>query len=242
MPLAFHKAKGPSQCDSVRCLLQLVEVEPDVFRMVARIFDRFKTEREAEKEGFEEELELMIYQPAFRVPQKSKELLFQFLLKIYHEPNFQMVRSTFLEEVVVKYGPIEEKGMVYKQVMKEPLIYDGDHLIGGYRCRMDVVFYQQDDLPMEMIECKANIHSFLSETTMWNRWKGARLKKIHYMINVYQYLKQYYVEPVIGFAYYNRNSILLQKNVHETWGLSYIRLYSRQDLYERIRSQTKASS
>lgn len=233
MPLSFHKTKGPSQFEIVHELVGLVKKEPDVFRTVARIFDRYKTEREAHKEGFDEEIAMMIQQPGFRISSETRKRLLEMLCALYRQPIFQQVRAAFLEEIVSEYGPIDQT-VLHEQVYREPLIYDDGEMIGGYECRMDVVFHHHDHTPMEMIECKANIESFLSSTSMWNQMKQNRLKKMHYMINLHKYLRECYTEPVLGFAFYNENCQLLKQNVHGNWGFPFIRFYSRRTLYQHI--------
>ncbi|TCP63838.1 hypothetical protein [Baia soyae] len=233
MPLSFHQTKEPTDLTTVHELVRLVKQEPDVFRTVARIFDRYKTDKEAYKEGFDEEIELMIGQPGFRIRLKTRKRLLKILKAIYRQPTFQQIRSAFLEAIIEQYGPIHPT-ISYKEIYREPLIYDDGEMIGGYECRMDVVFHEQDDVPMEMVECKANIESFLSATSVWNQMKQNRLKKMHYMINLHKYLRECYVEPVLGFAFYNENCQLLKENVHENWGFPFIRFYSRRILYQHI--------
>ncbi|MBA4544404.1 hypothetical protein H1164_16280 [Thermoactinomyces daqus] len=216
-------------------LMELVRKYPDLFMALANIFDKYKKQSEAVNWR---QIERYIRSPRLSLPEivcnQAKELM----QKVYDasEDEFIDIRSQFLEEVIDYFGPFTPK-FISKAKYREPLIMDQDEVVGKTDARCDVVFYHEDKVTLEMIECKANLKTFVTKSLdlLDPKFNRGNKKKIDYLCEVHRYLCENYAEPFVYIAFYNKNLEVTQERENvKRWGKDFLRFLDSVSIYNIV--------
>lgn len=201
-------------------LIGLINQHPPLFDAIARIFLQYYAYNPDEYADVCWLIETRV-EGLYDLAPAQKKRVIQLLQYMYQQKNLQRLRSLFLEEAIAQWGPFSNQ-LTSPVIYMEPQLYDGKQLIGQGESRFDVVFFESEQQPLELIECKSNIETFLLHDVQFDQLSKATRNKLTYMNNVRHYLLLYYVEPVIYFACYNDNCDRVRENLHQTWGYGYV--------------------
>jgi hypothetical protein len=240
MGIVFYNYRGPSTRTSVVRILSIIEQDPISFIYISRVFNakrRIKNNQDRNEwlTEVDEQIELIINSPANRIESAKKQSLIDLIKEIYREPDFEDIRTEVLESVVYKYGPFTT-GLTRKDSYVEPVIKDGTELIGN-ACKIDSVFYTSDIIPLEFVECKANIASVIPSTLPLEKISESHRKKVEYLQKAHAYLSEKFTMPQIYVACYNSEFDAQLSNVHNNWGFKFFNFLSPEDLLERIKGK-----
>src|SRR5690625_1726984 len=223
MTIIFKDYGRPSGKRVVQEVLKEIQINLMVFKIIARIFNTFKTNDPSSLDMIDKVIEKSFNSPKFKIkPPKKKELV-RLLKSIYRESNFSEIRSDVLELMVYRFGPFSERN---REVIPyiEPRIMHNNTLIGGNGRKIDNVFYINDHEPIEFVECKANIENVIpSNFPLNDMQRRDHREKIEYLVHAHSYLSKNFVEPHIYLACYNDNYEKQMTNVHDNWGFRFIK-------------------
>lgn len=149
-----------------------------------------------------------------------------------NQNKFNSVKSNILERLLYSIGPLTE-GLARKQVHVEPTIKDGQQVIGKTAIKCDLVFFENNHIPLEFIECKSNIRSVMPAVLPFEKVQKQVKKKVEYLNHAYEYLKSTYSTPFIYFACYNYHVTLEEENLQKNWGFNYISILTPKEIINR---------
>lgn len=217
MGLQFITKKDPSQHVYVKVLVELVQKNHELFIYIARIFTTYRKKEIPDTKQFRLFVKATFQHPRLSLTKKERHQLRELTDRIYQHPDFQLIRSEFLEEMTAYFGPFKMKSSSPK-TFREPSIYENNYLIGktGHKC--DVVFFEHDYEPMELIECKSTLATFMTLTKDFEKARKNTRGKILYLNKVREYLMVHYVEPILSFSCYDTNVDLIKENIYNNWG------------------------
>ncbi|TCS95813.1 hypothetical protein [Hazenella coriacea] len=220
MGLQFVSKKGPSQQVYVLKLAELVKKNHELFIYLARIFTTYRKKEIHDFKQFHSFVKMIVQHPRLSLSKQERHQLMELIHLIYQHSNFQMIRAEFLEEMTAYFGPFQTADPS-PQVYREPSIYENHVLIGetGHKC--DVVFFEKVDRPMELIECKSTLATFMTLTKDFETTRKSTKGKITYLNKVREYLMVHYVEPVLFFSCYDTNIDVIKENIYSNWGFTH---------------------
>jgi hypothetical protein len=238
MSLRFIECKTISNNQYIQRMLHIVDKNLQVFLYFSRIFATHKSNNEENLELIDRFIDNIFNSVKFRSlvdsdTCKETKSLFK---SIYRDKHFSKIRSKFLEAVVYYYGPFRCSTRV--NVYIEPKIFDDDIIVGETDNRCDVVFHIRDSDPIEFVECKADILNYIPKTLPISELNEERRKQINYLVNVHNYLKDNYTEPVMLFVSYNLEYEDSLKNARENWGCTFFDCFSPLDIIRSKNSLT----
>lgn len=221
MTISIRSTKGLSRNQLVVGIVEKVKAKPVVFKYLSRVFSEYKLNNESLRTDIFRYIDRVLHSPKLTllVDTETIEQL-KFLMKSIYQlapDKFSKVRGEVLENIVYHFGPVTN-GLHKEQVYIEPIIMDGNTIIGDSDIKCDFVFYQGQCYPIEFIECKANIANIIPHTLPFEEAKRSHKSKINYLDSAYNYLARHYSEPIIYFACYNLDYSRELRNLQKNWG------------------------
>ncbi|AVX21331.1 hypothetical protein SAMN02745885_00576 [Carboxydocella sporoproducens DSM 16521] len=228
MSLSFIKYKKPSSNPVIQQITEEIKNNLILLRYISRIFAIYSINDNANLEEIDRYISDTINNPALTLCSEKKNKIIDLIKNIYRSLNFEKIRSEILENIVYELGPFKINHAI--NAFLEPRIMDGEVIIGNSDHRCDVVFYNNDTSPLEILECKTNINNSIPSNMPFERIKDKIKNQILYMVNVYNYLKEHYCEPAIFIACYNVDYKKAQKNLNENWGYAFLKCIGPEDI------------
>lgn len=233
MALIFLDSKNPSTRTEVREILYYIDLNPDIFILISRIFNsKRKPATQSTYEEIDGVIEETLNSPRYDLEVSLKTRLEDLLKGIYRSDRFSKIKSEILECVVFKYGPYTQ-GFIKHNVYFEPIIKDGDILVGN-SSKIDSVFHTEDSEPLEFVECKTNIANVIPSNLPIDKLSNGDRRKVEYLINAFTYLSEKYCSPQIYMACYNVDYEDQLDNVQNNWGLSFFNILNPVQIYYSI--------
>lgn len=229
MSLFFVKYKKPGPDTVIQKLIEEIQSNLILLRYISRIFATHSLRDETNLIKIEEFISDTLNSPALSLRVEKRNGIIELVKEIYKSSNFESIRSEILEYICLKFGPfiiIDHSTYVFL----EPQILDNGVVIGNSHHRCDIVFYDTENTPLEIIECKTNINNFIPSYLPFEGAKKKVKEKIKYMGNVYSYLKGKYCEPIMFIVCYNTDYQKAQKNLAENWGYPFIKCIGPEDI------------
>ncbi|WP_394512534.1 hypothetical protein [Priestia aryabhattai] len=229
MGLYFKNYKNHKQNQHLDMLLSSVKQNPRLFINIARVFDIVRDNEDTEY--LETIMSTQLNPSLLGLTSDEVSHLKDIIRNIYQHKKFSDLKGDFLEQVVGSFGPLQATTSNY---FIEPEIYDDTVKIGETNSNCDIVFYESDECPLEIIECKSNITNVIPANQPFEYMKESHQKKVRYMDSVRNHLVEKYKEPNIAFACYNQNFSIYKDTIQNKWGYKYIELIGPMDI---IKSQ-----
>lgn|SRR5690625_1010811 len=215
-------SKGVSKDKHVISVVEQLVQHPELFVQVSRIFTDYNT-APSDTEEVNEYVDSLFHSPKVKSPTDVIEKLITAIRSIYslNTEHFNSIKSKILEKIIYEFGPFTE-GLERKQIFIEPTIKDGDYTVGESDNKCDFVFYEKNEKPLELIECKSNISSIIPKKLSFENSQRSAQKKVSYLHRAYVYLEETYCKPFIYFACYNAYIKSEKRNLQEHWGYPHI--------------------
>ena len=166
------KTKRPKRIDDItKELTSFLLINKNYIEMTFFIIATYKESNDIEE--IEESIELLLIENDIEEDDnftKYIELLREFYIdnsKLSHEKSkLSDRRGDILESIVENINPIHVKDANYK-TYRECIILDGNKEISQQD--IDVIYASEDNYEAELIECKADLESFLGETIPYKK-------------------------------------------------------------------------
>ena len=159
------KPKRPKRIDDItKELTSFLLINKNYIEMTFFIIATYK--KSSDIEEIEESIEFLLIE--HDIEEDDNFIKYKELLKEFYIDNNRLShrRGDILESIVENINPIHVKDINYK-TYRECIILDGNKEISQQD--IDVIYASEDKYEAELIECKADLESFLGETIPYKK-------------------------------------------------------------------------
>ena len=159
------KPKRPKRIDDItKELTSFLLINKNYIEMTFFIIATYK--KSSDIEEIEESIEFLLIE--HDIEEDDNFIKYKELLKEFYIDNNRLShrRGDILESIVENINPIHVKDINYK-TYRECIILDGNKEISQQD--IDVIYASEDNYEAELIECKADLESFLGETIPYKK-------------------------------------------------------------------------
>ena len=159
------KTKRPKRIDDItKELTSFLLINKNYIEMTFFIIATYK--KSSDIEEIEESIEFLLIE--HDIEEDDNFIKYKELLKEFYIDNNRLSdrRGDILESIVENINPIHVKDANYK-TYRECIILDGNKEISQQD--IDVIYASEDKYEAELIECKADLESFLGETIPYKK-------------------------------------------------------------------------
>lgn len=238
MGLEIINTTGISERDLVCKLIEEIKSNPRFFKFLARLFADYKSNDSSLINEIHIQIDKRLNSPRLKYSREKTNSLSQYIREIYYQDKktFDVIRGEILENVVYHFGPftkgLNKKLRYIEPVIKDKLIDGQEKIVGETGCKCDLVFFTEETIPLEFVECKADIGNVIPRTLPFRRAKKDHREKVLYLDNAYNYLSNNYCTPSIYFACYNLDYEVMLKNLQKNWGYNYMEFINAEEIID----------
>ena len=159
------KPKRPKRIDDItKELTSFLLINKNYIEMTFFIIATYK--KSSDIEEIEESIEFLLIE--HDIEEDDNFIKYKELLKEFYIDNNRLShrRGDILEKIVENINPIHVKDINYK-TYRECIILDGNKEISQQD--IDVIYASEDNYEAELIECKADLESFLGESIPYKK-------------------------------------------------------------------------